>query len=161
MKRILALLLGVFVSITCVSRAQNQTGPSFNPNNPERLEQSKMSLVKALESNSPGLQATAAQTVRELKALIPDESFSSLVIPLMRIVKNEDAASESRILAALALHELHSERGDFAIKGESRNTGDKRFQYICSALVVERAKEVQLAQKHEEGILAPSIANSR
>lgn len=161
MKRILALLLGVFVSITCVSRAQDQTGPSFNPNNPERLEQSKMSLVKALESNSTGLQATAAQTVRELKALIPDESFSSLVIPLMRIVKNEDAASESRILAALALHELHSERGDFAIKGESKNTGDKRFQYICSALTAERGKELQLARRRDEAIETPAIVTAK
>ena len=97
--------------------------------------------MKALESNSPGLQLTAAATVREMKALMPERSFSPLVIPLMRIVKDEAADRDARIVAAIALHELHSDKGDFAIKSMAQDTGNERFAYICSWLTFYRVKE--------------------
>jgi len=160
MKQILVLAAGVSLLTAGGVRAQDSSSPAFNPANEVRLEQTKKSLVMALESSSPGLQATAAQTVRELKALIPDDPFTCLVIPLMRIVKDEDAVVEARILAALALYELRSEKGDFAIKAEAAHTDNMRFQHICAALAAERAKEVQLAQTGESAP-SPAIATAR
>lgn len=142
-------IVAVSVSLLLIagrSVAQETTTPLFNPNNTVRLQQTEKSLVIALESDSPGLQATAAQTVRELKVLLPDESFSAFVIPLMRIVKNGDAQVEARILAALALQDLHSHRGDFVIKMEAKYTGNGRLAHIFGALAMERVKEVQSAR---------------
>jgi len=160
MKKILVLAAGVSILTAGVASAQDLSGPAFNPANAVRLEQSKKSLVMALESSSPGLQSSAAQTVRELKTLIPDDPFTCMVIPLMRIVKDEDAAVEARILAALALHELNSAKGDFAIKGEAKYSDVSRFQYICAALTAERAKEVQLARQTESAS-SPVVATTR
>ena len=160
MKHILVLAASVLLLDSGVAISQESSGPAFNPANAVRLGQTKQSLVMALESSSPGLQATAAQTVRELKSLIPDDPFTCMVIPLMRIVKDEDAAVEARILAALALHELNSGKGDFAIKEEAKHSGVSRFQYICAALTIERMKEVELAR---QGASAPppAIATAR
>ena len=133
--------------IACQSHAQDSSGPPFNPKNAVRLAQTEKSLVMALESNSPGLQATAAQTVREIKAMVPGESFSVFVIPLMRIVKDEDAQVESRILAALALYDLHSAKGDFAIKREAMFCQSCRLGHILAALAVERVKQANLARE--------------
>lgn len=108
------------------------------------VEQSEQSLKLALESNSAGLQVSAAQTARDLKALLPREEFSSLIIPLMRIVKNEDAGTPCRIVAAIALHNLRSERGDYAIARAAQFTGNERVKHICSWLSYHR--------KHGEGL---------
>ena len=156
----------MMLSVLCIAsaiaaHAQETPAPAFDPGNKVRLDQTEASLVQALESDSPGLQATACQTVRDLKALIPDQSFSCIVIPLMRIVKDGDAAVEARILAAIALHELHSEKGDFAIKGEAKFSNDGRFRYICTALAVERVKELQLARTNADNPQSPAIATTR
>ncbi len=115
---------------------QNAPGPFTRAT----VEQTEQSLVKALESNSPGLQLSAAATIRELKALMPDRPFSCFVIPLMRVVKNENGDRDARIVAAIALHELHSGKGDYAIKSMASSTNE-RFAYICSWLTFNRAKE--------------------
>lgn len=147
--------------IACVGRAQTSSDVPFNPHNAVRLAQTKESLVRALESASPGLQATAAQTVRELKAMLPDEPFSELIIPLMRVVKDPDAVVESRIMCALALHEIHSERGDFAIKGEAIYAENARFQYICAALTAEKQQEEMRALQAEQAKQENPVSASR
>ena len=140
MRTSVVILSGLLVLAAVVSRAQvNQDGPK--PFTHATVEQTEQSLVKALESDSPGLQVSAAATIRELKSLMPDRSFSSRVIPLMRIVKNENADRDARIVAAIALHELNSGKGDYAIKSMARTTSNERFAYICSWLTYYRAKE--------------------
>jgi len=112
------------------------------------IEQTEKSLVMALESGMPGLEVSAALTVRELKALMPERSFSCFVIPLMRIVKTEDAESCSRVIAAIALHDLHSAIGDFAIARAAKFSECSRMQRICTWLAYS-----QLLEDHPE--LAP------
>lgn len=104
----------------------------------EKLQVIEKSLRGALESGNFGLQTSAAQVVRDVKALVPRYEFSSLVIPLMRIVKDESAEPARRILAALALHELGSERGDFAIKRVGELTDVKMVKHVCLWLTYER-----------------------
>ncbi|MBI5472526.1 MAG: hypothetical protein HY961_09295 [Ignavibacteriae bacterium] len=106
-------------------------------------------LVSTIEENltigmkhySPGVRLSAIRTARDLKALYPQESFDSFVIPLMTVLKDKNAPSQSRILAALALHDLRTARGDFAISQTALFTDDSRLANACAWLVVERRKE--------------------
>lgn len=95
------------------------------------IEQTEKSLVQALESGIPGMEVSAALTVWQLKKLMPDRSFSCFIIPLMRVLKREDAGRCSRVVAAIALHELHSARGDYAIAQEGEITGCDRLANTC------------------------------
>ncbi len=140
MRTSVVILGGLFILAGVAAQAQT-TQIESKPFQHATVEQTEKSLVKALESNSPGLQLTAAATIRELKALMPERSFSSLVIPLMRVVKDEGADRDARIVAAIALHELHSEKGDYAIKSMAGGTANERFAYICSWLTVYRVKQ--------------------
>ena len=98
------------------------------------IEQTEQSLTMALNSDIPGLQVSAAATIRELKEMMPERSFSSLIVPLMRVVRNEEGERDARIVAALALHELNSSRGDYVIKTTSIETSNPRVARICSWL---------------------------
>lgn len=146
MKRVLVVgAASMVLALPVVFAQETSIVPRAPQLSEERLRQTEESLVVALESNSPGKQASAAQTVRELKGLLPDRSFGRLVIPLMRIVKDESADVPARILAALALSELHSDMGDFAIKGVAKFTDNKRLGHLCTALTLKRIEENQLA----------------
>lgn len=122
----------------------------------EKLALIERSLVIALETPCCGAQASAAQTVRDLKALLPEVDLDGTVIPLMRLVKDEDAAMPSRVMAALALHELRDGRGDYAIAGMARFSGDERLQRTCKWLMYERALESRPRSADE-----PSLAVAR
>ncbi len=136
-----SLIVVIIVSVIATSlQAQTNTSPVVRFKK-ATLEQTEKSLVFALESKSPGMNASAAQTVRDLKALMSNESFSSLVIPLMRIVNDEQAAEYSRVLAALALHDLHSATGDYAIAGVAKFTDSPRLKRLCSWLTYYRLLE--------------------
>jgi hypothetical protein len=104
----------------------------------EKLDLIQVNVVNALESDIPGMQADAAQLVRDLTDMRPEQSFSSCVIPLMAILKNEEAESGTRILAALALDKLQSPKGHFAISRTALFTSDTRVKYICAWLAFER-----------------------
>ena len=104
----------------------------------DRIDLIDQNIVIALGSDIPGMQADAAQLIRDLKAQRPDQSFSNCVIPLMALVKNEEAESSTRILAALALDTLDSELGNFAIARTAQFTSNQRLKYICTWLAYER-----------------------
>ena len=104
-------------------------------------DQTEQSLKKALESNSTGLQISAALTVREMKRMMPKRSFTSLVIPLMGILKNEKAEESVRTIAAMALHDLHSSRGDYAIKMLAEDPASPGIQKMCQWLSYYKMNE--------------------
>ncbi len=140
MKAVFVLLLAVALvnMSTAWSMDNSARAPRFTR---ATVDQTEESLVMALQSNSLGLQTSAAQTIRDLKSLFPERSFSRFIIPLMRIVKDQDAEACSRVVAALALHELHSARGDFAIQREARFTDCPKMRHICSWLAYNRYLE--------------------
>ncbi len=111
-----------------------------------QFERKLKHIAKALESGNGSEQAAAAQTVRDLHATYPDRAYTPLVIPLMRVMKNTDADIPVRMLAALALHELRSERGDFAIRRVGEFTSDSRLKKLCASLNAERVKQDNLAR---------------
>jgi hypothetical protein len=104
----------------------------------QKLDLIELNVVNALRSDIPGMQADAAQLVRDLKSLRPEQPFADCVIPLMAIVKNEDVDSGARILAALALDKLESPIGHFAVSRMASFTSDPRLKHVCSWLAYER-----------------------
>jgi hypothetical protein len=104
----------------------------------QKIDLIEQNIVNALQSDVPGMQADAAQLVRDLKGLRPEQSFSSCVIPLMALLKDEQGDSGARILAALALDQLESQTGDFAISRMASFTDDTRLKYVCGWLAYER-----------------------
>ena len=138
MKRFALMILLTIVGLS-IGRAESPY--SSDPGDAEaKLRPIETSLQNALESGNPGLQASAAQVAREVEARFPRYDFSALIIPLMRILKNEDGDAGTRILAALALHDLRSARGDYAIQGIAASTDDQRLKHLCRWLVIYRAK---------------------
>lgn len=97
-------------------------------------------LVKALEANSVSLNSTASQTIRELEQIFPDEPFEEFIEPLGKIITDEHAETESRILSALALDGLHSDSGDKVIFEVAKTTSNNSIKAICEALAVESFK---------------------
>ena len=133
MKTLVALFVSAVVMLAISARAQDSSAkvPLFKN---ATIEQTEKSLIQALVSSSPGMQLSAAQTVRELKALYPERSFSRFVIPLMAIIKNDNGEASTRVVAAIALHELNSAMGDFAIEREAMYTNCARVKHICGWL---------------------------
>jgi len=135
----IAALCLVAGGMLCVSSALAGEGDEYIGSLPAaKLECIETNVVRALESGIPGMQADAAQLIRDLKNLRPEESFSICVIPLMAIVKNEEAESATRILAALALDQLDNGRGNFAIERTASFTSDPKVRYLCTWLAYER-----------------------
>lgn len=136
-----AIIVAVAVLIAASATRAQYNGDQVLRFKNATIEQTEKSLIQALESNSPGLQVSAAITVRELKTLFPDRSFSSLVIPLMRIVKDEDGEGCSRVVAALALHDLHSAIGDYAISRAAQFAECSQLKRACAWLSYYRYAE--------------------
>jgi len=107
----------------------------------------EQNLAIALQTPSAGMQASASQVIRDLKSLLPDQEFPRLVIPLMAIVKDEGADVPARMVAALALHELQSSKGDFAIERVAQFTGNERMKHLCSWLTYQRLQKDAPASK--------------
>ena len=106
----------------------------------DHLKQTEESLVQALQNNSINMSSSAVQTIRELEEIFPSESFSSFLEPLMDIVKNEKADTQLRILSALALDKLHSDKGDEVIYTVAKNTTNESVKNISTALAIESFK---------------------
>jgi hypothetical protein len=100
----------------------------------QHLEKTEKMLIQGLESRDATIQITTAQTIRDLESEFPDQEFSSLINPLVVLVKNESANLTARLLGLLALDCLHSETGDLAIAELMRYTENKSVKDLCTAL---------------------------
>ncbi len=125
----------------CTAAAANPLETPEQRFTEEKLALIQENLLFCLASEYPGVRATAALTLRQVKNAAPEHSFDECIIPLMRIVKSEKYDIASRITAALALHELRSARGDYAIKTTGWFTDVERLQRIYSALAFARDLE--------------------
>jgi hypothetical protein len=106
----------------------------------DHLKQTEDMLVQALKSNSVNMNSSAAQTIRELEQIFPNESFSSFIEPLSVIIQNEKADTQLRILSVLALDGLHSDKGDKVIYEVAKNSSDESLKNISKALAIESIK---------------------
>lgn len=108
---------------------------------PAKLQAIEDNLLLCFASEIPGVRASAALTLRQLKAVAGDYSFNRSIIPLMRIVKGEQYDVCSRVAAALALHSLESARGDYAISTTARFTEVAKVKFFCEHLAHARMME--------------------
>ena len=108
-----------------------------------KLELIEKNLVLALNSGMPTLQASAAIVLKQVKFYTPEYDFPNAIIPLMRIVKDENNEVTTRIAAAVVLHDLRSGRGDYAIKTTAQFTDVERIKRICTLLAYDRMKQSQ------------------
>ena len=130
----LCVLVGGMVLAAPVM-AQESDSPVVTAS-PGKMALIKENVVIALTGGISGQQADAAQLVRDLRYLRPEQSYEGYVVPLMAILKDENADRGARILSALALDELGSSRGDFAIARTAQFTSDPHVRYVCSSLVM-------------------------
>ncbi len=114
------------------------------------FERKIKSIAGGLDSKAAVERVSAAKRALELKEMYPDRDYTELIIPLMRIVKDEKAERAARIPAVHALHLIRSERGDFAIEGMSSYSNDREFRRLCSRLSSKRDDENNLARLERE-----------
>jgi uncharacterized protein (UPF0248 family) len=139
----------IFLVLVCANLIFVTSGFAVNPRetdkrfSEEKLKLIERNLVIGLESNMPSLQASAAIVLKQIKLNAPYYDFSETIIPLMRIVKDENNEVTTRIAAAVVLHDLCSARGDFAIKRTAQFTDVERMKRICSLLAYDRLKQAQ------------------
>lgn len=131
------LLFVVLVFNFAQAKDPNYYDPRFTEDKLNRIEKN---LVIALKSSIPTLQASAALVLKQVKSNSRNYEFSSAIIPLMSMLKNERHETNVRIAAALALQDLRSTRGDFAIKRTAQFTDNERLKHLCFWLTYERSK---------------------
>jgi hypothetical protein len=137
MKTFFLFILGALLTATTAARADDSS-TRFKK---QHMKQTEANLVLALNNTeSVGVQASAAQTIRQLEWSFPEEPFISLMSPLIRIVKDETADTKVRLLAILALDGLHEDEGDAAIEAVAKSSGNKSVQELCSALLIKTGK---------------------
>ena len=103
----------------------------------QHMQQTEEGILQALEGKSPGMQQSAIQTLRQMAQSYPEYPFSTLISPLGDRLADSQTDGVVRILAALALDELHSEAGDAVIRKMADASNDKSLQTLCSALLVK------------------------
>ena len=138
MKQLLAGIVLCTAALGIVVAGDNETQRTLRKANVERIEKN---LIKAFRSNSPRLQASAAITLMQIRREMPEYNWSNSIIPLMRIVNGEDNDADARIAAALALHDLRTDRGDFLIVRNARFTSNDRVKRHCLLLAASRQLE--------------------
>jgi hypothetical protein len=144
MKR--ALFASAMALMVCATAVQAQDSKSttrleaqqhrLNSSMGKSLPKYEANLAATLGNENPTIQAQAVQTMRELTQMFPSYPFEKLIGPLGAKLKDEKADGTVRLLAALALDELHSDAGDAVIKDVAGSSQDKTLQALCTALLV-------------------------
>ncbi len=100
----------------------------------DKLEQTQTMLIEAMKNDSVKMELSAVQTLRELEQIYPNEPFNQFIEPLIGIVKDEEADIQLRILSAIALDELHSDKGDAVLFEAANNSTNESFRNLCTAI---------------------------
>jgi hypothetical protein len=100
-------------------------------------------LIKALQSDDPEVLRNVTCNLRRLRQLVPHYDWDKCIIPLMHVLNAEEHDAVARVIAAGILHELQTERGDFAISRNAQFSDDLRVRRYCSILARVRFIEKQ------------------
>ncbi len=129
-----AILLTTVNAQDQVTRFEKQHHSIFIKSN---LKQTEEMILKNIQDNNIDMLASSAQTIRQLEQIFPENNFSSLLDPLIKIVQDEKSDTQVRLLSALALDGLHSNKGDKAIFDVAKTTKNNSVKDVCKALSVE------------------------
>lgn len=91
-------------------------------------------LNRALENKQYNMKLSALQTIRQLEQIFPEESFSSLIEPLITVINDNGIETETRALAAITLDQLHSDKGDEALFLVGQNCQNRTIKNLCQAI---------------------------
>ena len=94
-----------------------------NNNLEEKYKIIEDNLLVGLETDNLGLKVSAAYFLGEMKS-------ERAVIPLMKMLKG-NTTEEEKLIAALSLAKIKSEKGMFAVKQRIKYDDSKRVQRLC------------------------------
>jgi hypothetical protein len=153
MIRVMFFSLATILILSAATTAQSKSSRFAKQHNShflkEHLDKTETMLLQSLQSNDANMVSSSVQTIRELEQVFPDEAFASFIDPLSNLVRNENFETHARILSALALDELHSDKGDASIYDVAKNSSNQSVKDICSALAIEsfKADEKSISSK--------------
>ena len=137
MKRIV-IYAAVALTMAAITVSAHPSSPARVVHDLARIEEN---LLRALNnSKSRSMQESAAQLVIQLETLVPGESLDAFTTPLVTIVNDEGAGTQTRLVAAIALDGLHSEVGNGVLSQLARSSDDRSLVQLCSALVARNEK---------------------
>lgn len=144
MKHLFMLILLVSAMLLTTANAQDQSTRFEKQHHSDfiksNLKQTEAMILKNIQSDNIDMLASSVQTIRELELIFPENTFTSLLDPLMKIVQDEKGDTQVRLLSALALDGLHSNKGDKAIFEIARTTNNNSLKDVCIALSIESLK---------------------
>lgn len=144
MKQVFVLIMVISAILSITVNAQDQSTRFEKQHHSKfiksNLKQTEAMILTSLGSQNNEILASSAQTIRQLELIFPENTFSSLLDPLMKIIQDENGNTQVRILSALALDGLHSDKGDKAIYDVAKTTNNNSLKDICVALSVESFK---------------------
>ena len=133
--RFLLLPVIVFVFTTTVFSAEN-------PKSKKQVSDESIStLLMGVESDNFGLKTSSAFMLGELHA-------SQAVIPLMRMLHSSDK-EEARIMAALSLSKIDSQKGMYAVKQAAKFDESERVRRICFSIYLNSLGIEPVSSHHE------------
>jgi hypothetical protein len=140
----------VLLSVFLLASTQMSAGDTLNSRHltEAKLERIERDLIRAFESDVPGLQASAAVTLHELREIAPHYDWSRSVVPLMHILNRDEHDASARVAAALVLHELRSSRGDWVIQRTAQLESNPRVKRYCMILLKSRMLECSELSRH-------------
>lgn len=113
-KELITVLLVLLFSLTSLVAASS---------NEAKYRQIEDNLLVGMDTDNRGLQISCAYFLGEMQS-------ERAIIPLLKMLKSGET-EEERIIAALSLAKIKSERGLFAIKQNIRFDDSERVQRLC------------------------------
>lgn len=151
MKHFFVLVTLISIMLYLTTNAQDQSTRFEKQHNSKflksNLENTEGTLLMSFESNNLEIISSSVRTLRQLEQVFPDYSFSSLIDPLIKFIKDENMDKQVRILSALSLNDLHSDMGDEAIFEVSKSSSDQSVKDVCEALSIEENLKNKMANK--------------
>lgn len=138
MKRLIIILVAGITACTSLFAFQPIGRTLYSQ---AQVDQIEKCILNGLQSSETTRQADAAMMLHSVREVIPAHDWDRCIIPLMHILNGEDNKPPVRLLAALVLHELRTERGDFAISRNALFTDDSRVKRYCTLLTQARLIE--------------------
>lgn len=142
MKRALVAIAAMAMTVACSAAYSSQPRQSQDT---LHLQVAKIEnvLIKAFQNDDPETLRNATCNLRRLRHLVPGYDWSKCIIPLMHVLNAEEHDATARVIAAGILHELQTERGDFAISRNAQFSDDLRVRRYCAILARARCAERQ------------------
>lgn len=139
-------LFNIFVVLFTVSLLTSSVEAKNWPDIPDaykaKYEQIEANLLVGLKSDNFGLRLSCAYYLGEIKS-------QNAVIPLMALLRNNNT-DEERIMAALALAKIDSEKGLYTVRRVGELDENNRVRKLCCRFYNAAVNRVKINESIEE-----------